>query len=66
MSVSTNRLAEACKFCEEILAELDKTTDIEERIILLNILNEKLIGWNVEMKLQAIQRKSREFTNTNP
>lgn len=54
----SNRLEAAGKLCKEILVELSKTTDIEEKIILLGILNEKMIGWNVEMKLEQIQRGS--------
>lgn len=60
------RIAEATRLCEEVLAELDKTTDVAERCILLGVLTDNLNKWNLEMRLEIIQRKSREFTNTDP
>ena len=66
MSVFTNKVEQAAQFCEEVLAELDKTTDVEERCILLNVLSDRLNKWNLDMRLEIIRRKSLESTNTNP
>ena len=61
-----NKVEQATQFCEEVLAELDKTTDVEERCILLNVLSDRLTKWNLDMRLEIIRRKSLESTNTNP
>ncbi len=66
MSVFTNKVEQATKLCEEVLAELDKTTDVAERCILLNVLSDQLTKWNLDMRLEIIRRKSLESTNTNP
>lgn len=65
MSVSTNKADQAAQLCQEILAELDKTTDFEERCILLGVLTDNMNKWTLEMKLQEIQRKSREQSGRN-
>lgn len=61
-----NKVEQAAKLCEEVLAELDKTTDVAERCILLNVLSDQLTKWNLDMRLEIIRRKSRESINTNP
>lgn len=60
-----NKAEQAAKLCEEILAELDKTTDFEERCILLGVLTDNLNQWTLSMKVQQIQRNSRVLTKSN-
>lgn len=60
-----NKVEQAARLCEEVLAELEKTTDPEERWILLGVITDNLNKWTLEMKLQAIQRKSRESISTD-
>lgn len=61
-----NKVEQASQLCGKVLAELDKTTDIEERCVLLGVLTTNMNQWSLEMQLQRIQRNSRESTNLNP
>lgn len=61
-----NKVEQAARLCKEVLAELDKTTDPREKLILLGVLTDNLNKWSLEMKLQQIQRNSRDLTKSNP
>lgn len=61
-----NKAEQAAVFCEEVLAEFEKTNDPEEKLILLGVLTNKLNEWSLAMKLDAIQRESRELTKHHP
>lgn len=51
---------QAADFCRQILEEIDRTEDRDEKIILLNVLSERVNQWTLAMRLQIIQRKSKE------
>lgn len=60
-----NKAEQAAVFCEEILTEFEKTNDPEEKLILLGVLTNKLNEWSLAMRLDAIQRGSREQSRGN-
>lgn len=60
-----SKAEQAAIFCQEVLVELDKTTDIEERLILLGVLTNQLNEWSLAMRIEAM-RKNREPVKHNP
>ena len=50
---------DAGKFCQEFMAEYDKTEDPEEKIILLNVLTKQVNEWTLGVRLKIIQEKSK-------
>lgn len=60
-----NKTERAAIFCQEVLAEMDRTQDLEEKLILLGVLTNQLNEWSLAMRLEAM-RKNREPINLNP
>lgn len=55
-------LKEANDFCEEFNRLYEAEKDPVEKIILLQVLSERLNAWTLEQRLRTIQRKSKETT----
>lgn len=60
-----NKAERAAIFCQEVLAEMDRTQDPEEKLILLDVLTNQLNEWNLAMRLETM-RKNREPIDLNP
>jgi hypothetical protein len=58
--MSKDLVKEANDFCEEFNRLYQAETDPVEKIILLQILTERMNAWSVEQQLRIIQRKSKE------
>lgn len=53
-------LQEANDFCEEFNRLYEAEQDPAEKIILLQVLTQRLNAWTLEQRLRIIQRKSKE------
>lgn len=54
-----SRAKEAVDFCSQFRIEFDKAQSEDEKIILLQVLAERLNTWTLQMKLEQIQKKSK-------
>lgn len=60
--MSRDIVKEANDFCEEFNRLYEAEKDPVEKIILLQVLSERLNAWTLEQRLRTIQRKSKETT----
>lgn len=58
--MSKDLVKEANDFCGEFNRLYQAEQDPAEKIILLQILTERMNAWSVEQQLRIIQRKSKE------